>query len=516
PAHSKGYVDVRVEDIWGFSKTLPNAFEFNDGTFTDQTGTRAPANSSSSDFLANAMAIGDVDGDDLADLVLGRAAGGVGRSAVLLLNDENNPGSFRYDSTQNFDRYDVDAAALGDLDGDEDLDLVVTRTGYYQYPYGNYVYRVYTWVYKWAYSSTRIFINEDGDFSLSPYAVFDPVKAPRNTDLMQGVALALGDLDGKNELDIVVTRDLNVATSDYKNNTWGYKTFYIYYNENTPATRVLLNNGDATFKNVTKTAIPVVTDGDMFAGDDVAVGDVDGDSYPDIVVTGDGSYLRDSTKPEYVQGSKTRILINQGDGTFEDETSSMFPGVKTGDDWGGEAVALGDLDGDDIDDVVITKSQPVFYTKGDGTKVYMTSTRVFLGGSSSLTDKTSTYIPAVRTDGNGEMWRGVDVAIADPDGDGNTDIFVLDRSEVLVQDPGSGAFTKKISSLRWLFNEGTPFTDLTAKGMPDPESTGDYYLGDVLLLGDVDDDNDLDMIVGTTLSAYAGDGDRPLRVLEFR
>ena len=52
--------------------------------------------------------------------------------------------------------------------------------------------------------------------------------------------------------------------------------------------------------------------------------------------------------------------------------------------------------------------------------------------------------------------------------------------------------------------------------MPSSERSGDYYLGDMLLLGDVDGDDDLDMIITTTLATYDGTGSTPTRLLEFR
>jgi hypothetical protein len=219
--------------------------------------------------------------------------------------------------------------------------------------------------------------------------------------------------------------------------------------------------------------------------------------------------LRDSTAAEYVKGSKTRILTNSGKGVFTNSTASLFPATKTGDDWGGTTLALGDLDGDATDDLVVSTGRAV-YSKDGATKTYLSSTRIFLGGASGFTEKTSTFLPSVPTDGKGETWKASDVALADVDGDGKVELFLLTREKLQT---GDG----QVSSLRWIANQGIePFTNATAEGLPDPAVRPDYYLGDVLLLGDVDGDDDKDLIVSTSLAGYLGTANHPTRLLEFR
>ena len=199
--------------------------------------------------------------------------------------------------------------------------------------------------------------------------------------------------------------------------------------------------------------------------------------------------------------------MNDGYGTFENTTADDFPAVKTGDDWGGVALALGDVDGDSVEDLVV--STPAVLVDSTGiVPTYLPGTRLFLGSSSGFTEATSTKLPKVSTDGTGDMLRAVDVTLANPEGDGDLDIFIV-ATVAIDGDDG------QISSTRFLRNDGTgAFEDVTAKLIALTGS--DYLRGHALILGDVDGDDDQDLIVTTVLAGYASEGQHPTRLLEFR
>jgi hypothetical protein len=114
------------------------------------------------------------------------------------------------------------------------------------------------------------------------------------------------------------------------------------------------------------------------------------------------------------------------------------------------------------------------------------------------------------------MWRASSLAIGDPDQEGYADLFLGSRSPVYILDEGTGRFDKRRSSLRWLQNRAVlPLYDSTERGFPSPGDTGDFYETDALLLGDVDGDGDLDLVITTTLPDFQGEGKRPSRLLDF-
>jgi len=162
------------------------------------------------------------------------------------------------------------------------------------------------------------------------------------------------------------------------------------------------NRGDGTFEDVTEAAGIVPSH-----GQGCAVGDYDGDGYPDLYVTNIGP---------------NQLYRNRGDGTFEDVTAR----TDTGDDrWSSGAVFF-DLDGDQDLDLYganylkFPSDQPLWvYRPGQGPRFYEPDDDRLCRNEGDGTFTDITHEAGLVPGGS-----GLTATAADLDGDGDQDVFV--------------------------------------------------------------------------------------------
>ncbi|MFC1505138.1 FG-GAP-like repeat-containing protein, partial [Thermodesulfobacteriota bacterium] len=329
-----------------------------------------------------AIAVGDVDGDGDMDVVKG------GRPSMLFLNNGSEIPFFlvqgKIIGSASDDAYSI---ALGDMDRDGDLDVVTGS--------GN--------------DPNRLYLNNG---SIDPFNGVTGTAIGLESD--NTYAIALGDVNGDGAIDVI-------------SGNWD-QTDKLY-----------LSNGSADpFSGVDGTNIGLETDETCA----IALGDMDGDGDLDLVTT---SFNRDEP---------IRLFQNNG-------TSDPFDGI-SGTSIGLEpdktmAIALGDVDGDGGLDVVAGTSyyDKLYFNNGTADP--------FLGVDATVLYASSGYSEAI--------------GLVDVDQDGDIDLFVADS------DPHYTLF----------LNNGTdnPFFAATqidiAPAMEDPRQ---------IAWTDMDGDGDLDMVAG--------------------
>ena len=179
------------------------------------------------------------------------------------------------------------------------------------------------------------------------------------------VSVAAGDFNGDGKLDLAVGGSGDIKTGQ-------------------PQTvAILLGRGDGTFDSG-----PVVTIGDTPAGSlfgSIAAGDLNGDGKLDLAFAASGG----------ADASSIVILTGAGDGTFQTATYPSGPGARY--------VAIADLDGDSLLDVVVSHC----CTASDVS---------FLRGKGDGTVQAETHYPSGASP--------IGLAIADFNGDGKPDVAV--------------------------------------------------------------------------------------------
>ncbi len=246
--------------------------------------------------------------------------------------------------------------ALGDVDMDQDLDMLVTFNnpashvpssvensfGYYRpYSYGVYAY-YYDSTTATVAVATRVLLNDGSGGFTDGTATWMP--SGSGVEWWQGHRIVLFDLDADGDLDLVIGH--RRALNEYKqeNAVYDRSSLRILRNDYDPET---LTGG---FVDVTSSALPPLPGGPggVFRGRSLAVGDIDKDGFPEIVV-GAAEVLTDGAGGVV---PSTRILWGRTGLTWAlDDDFILGTVVDTGE---ASTILLTDIDRDGVLEIVQT------------------------------------------------------------------------------------------------------------------------------------------------------------------
>ena len=363
------------------------------GLYGDVSSTHLPAG------LLNGLSMdagaADLDADGDLDIVIANEF----RPNILLLNDGTgrfSDGSSRLPAASR----DSEDVGIADFDGDGDLDIVVVSEDdrvnelYFNDGSGRFADEGARLPVEGTTNGVLV-ADLDGDGSpdilfanngqdaviindgTGNFVVETAERLPRSADVTQD--LELGDVDGDGDLDLIVANE-------------GPNALYI-------------NDGTGRFGDESAARLPRREGGEETREADF--GDVDGDGDLDLLFANVAAFVPGADP-------RNRLLINDGNGFFADETSTRLPAASVSSFDGDFA----DVDGDgDLD--IVTANADVDLSVG---RIADSRYRAYLNdGSGVFVDASGEVF------GAGVAGTGLDVEFADFDGDGRPDFYLASR-----------------------------------------------------------------------------------------
>ena len=289
-----GDLDLAVAIEFGPNRLLINN---GSGAFTDQSAERLPG----FNFNSHDIAIADFNRDGRFDIFFANAANRTTQQTNEFYL--NQPGNVFLDRLDLIPVLGISNATVArDLDNDQDIDLLVGNSGQNRILLNN---------------GNARFINDDS-------------RIPQRVDLTQD--LEVGDITGDGNPDIIVA------------------------NENDD-NRIIINSGSGVYFDQTGERLPVI--GGVEETREVELADIDGDGDLDI-------YFSNVQIFESGANPQDRLLVNNGQGIFSDVTSSQLP-QKTTNTFDTDFL---DIDGDGDLDILtgnFNGGAQVFINDGSGT-----------------------------------------------------------------------------------------------------------------------------------------------------
>lgn len=361
----------------------------------------------------------DIEGDGDLDMYIAEGSNSIfGRENRLLENDGN--GVFTDITATNFEPTsnapfapgpsNSQGNAAGDIDNDGDDDLIIANVGF-----------------------NELFLNDgNGFFSNASYLLPTPIPDAIYPFSIISINIDLADVDNDGDIDILVAQELPpvppfgpaglpnriyIQQSDgtFTDETTSrfpadniYATFRMFTEDldndgdldivefNLGQNQVLINDGNGFFTSETSTRLPIRDDRTRSS----VLGDIDGDGDSDMIVSNSSN-------------EQNRILVNDGNGFFVDETSTRLPVFF---DTSSDA-ELFDIDFDGDLDLLFANSSLVPVPGGSPIPGPAPNALYINDGQGFFTTADDSFIPNT-------SFPSFDVELADINNDGLLDIFV--------------------------------------------------------------------------------------------
>ncbi len=586
--------------ITGFDKdyTIITKLYTNDGNgnFSEQTNTGFP------NIAFSTVAFADIDNDSDMDLLIIGSDDNSDILTKLYTNDGNGNFTEKNQSTiVNVSNGDI---TFGDIDNDHDLDVLITGTDtnndrstklYKNDGNGNFTETTGSQFVEVAFSSTGMAdIDNDNDLDIliTGYGMSGAVSKLYTNDgngnfteiaspliNVNYSSIAFDDIDNNNTIDVILMgtdENYHYSTKLYANDGTGNFTevtndsltgayngeiaFVDINNDNLPEIiitgsnqgKLFFNQGNKNFIHVTGTPF------ENFSESSVAIADIDNDGNQDILITGKGEFWNVGTK----------LYKNNGNDNFSEVSNSNFVGVINGE------AEFTDIDNDNDSDLIIVgeNSDPVtklYVNDGTGNFTEINTNLppvkyasvafsdvdndqdqdVFICGKDAnknvitalyLNDGTGNFIESTNNTFKGIIYG--DIQFADIDNDNDQDVLVVGSDEnynhvaTLYLNDGNGNFTEKSgNNLYGIFNNSCAIGDIDNDNDMDILIDNYLFLNDgdenfsldnsmpfsgvlysSVLMTDIDNDNDLDVLIcgitgmatddQTTCNLYINDG----------
>jgi hypothetical protein len=370
-----------------FLLSLPLAF-INGQVFTEITGTPFE------DVASSSIAFADIDGDnDMDVLIAGAPSFATFPSPISKLYTNDGDGVFSEVENTPFEGVFAPSVAFSDIDGDADMDILITGA---ISPFTPPISKLYTndgdgvfsevenTPFEGVASSSIAFTDIDGDADLDVLITGNSISKLYTNDgngiftelintPFEGVSsssIAFADIDGDFDMDVLITGD----------------TAFSWTAPSMPVSKLYTNDGNGLFTEVAATPF------DGVHNSSIAFADIDGDNDLDVLITGDTSDLMQPI---------SKLYKNDGSGIFTEVIDHPFIAVST------SSIAFADVDGDNDMDVLIT-GKTIAQTQN-------ISTLYTNDGNGTFTEVNDMPFAAVSSSS---------IAFADVDGDADLDILI--------------------------------------------------------------------------------------------